>query len=169
MFLKVTTFLIILTTFSSSIDATELNRTVLESVYGFTLNFTRSLNLCCKKFTSIQSDTFLGLDKVENLVLASNSLTRLDASTFPKSLSNLVVLDLYTNELEYIHPLAFKQLTALKSLRLYNNKLTSIDRTTFIGLFNLNAVYLRTNPIASILPTYVKRLCSTNSKCTIYL
>jgi hypothetical protein len=161
-------YLLIIFKISLSIES-ELNRQVLESIYGFTLNLTRSLNLCCKKFTSIQNDTFLGLSLVENLVLASNSLTHLESSTFPKNFYTLIVLDLYTNEIVYIHSLAFKNLINLKSLRLYNNRLTSIERTIFSGLLKLEAVYLRSNPISSILPDYVKRLCSTNLKCTIYL
>ena len=151
------------------VKAIELNRKVLESIYGFTLNYATSLNLCCRKFSHITDDTFLDLKNIQNLILASNVLTYLDSTMFPSSLSKLVVLELYSNELTLIDAFTFRQLVNLKTLRLYNNKITSIDRSIFFGLFNLETVYMRTNPISEILPSYVKRLCSTNPKCTIYL
>ena len=150
------------------IDSTELNRKVLDSLYGFTLSYASSLNLCCKEFTTIHNNTFTGLANVQILVLAANHLTRLDSSTFT-GLTSLTKLELYSNNLTRLEADTFSALTKLQTLSLHMNQLTAIDRQVFIGLINLNAVYLRSNPISTILPSYVTKLCSTNPKCTIYL
>ena len=81
-------------------------------------------------------------------------------------MGNLV---LTRNKLTQIEASIFSRMTQLSVLDLSNNNLISIERQSFLGTLNLEEVYLGNNPISSILPSYVKRLCSTNPKCRILI
>jgi len=54
-------------------------------------------------------------------------------------------------------------------LRLNDNLINWIDAGVFVGMVNLERVYLANNIISKQQPSYVKKLCSSNPKCTIYL
>jgi len=60
-------------------------------------------------------------------------------------------------------------LSQLQYLWLNSNNLISLDRNIFLGLLNLEEVYLESNPISIMQPSYVKQLCLTNPRCTIYI
>jgi len=60
-------------------------------------------------------------------------------------------------------------LSQLQFLYLESNRLATLDRNIFTGLLNLLVVYLNSNPISILQPSYVKQLCSTNPRCTIYV
>ena len=124
-------------------NAVVLNRNQLASWYPNYLTST-SFDFYNRQITSISTGTFTGLSQLQELNLQSNQLTSLDASIF-------------------------NGLSQLQRLYLHYNNLISLDRNIFIGLLNLETVYLGSNPISLLQPSYVKQLCSTNPRCTIYV
>jgi Leucine-rich repeat (LRR) protein len=105
---------------------------------------------------------------LQSLSLSNNFLTKVNPFIF-KSLIHLETLNLNNNLLDSLASNLFSRMKRLKTVRLSDNKLISIDRSIFIGLGLLEEVFLNGNPINSMLPSYVLRLCSTNSKCTIII
>jgi Leucine-rich repeat (LRR) protein len=79
------------------------------------------------------------------------------------------VLRLDSNQLISLDASIFTGLSQIQELRLENNNLISLDRNIFLGLLNLEKVYLGSNPISMLQPSFVKQLCSTNPRCTIYI
>jgi Leucine-rich repeat (LRR) protein len=73
------------------------------------------------------------------------------------------------NRLTSLDASIFNGLSQLQYLELSYNNLISLDRNIFLGLLNLVEVYLESNPISLLQPSYVKQLCSTNPRCTIYI
>jgi Leucine-rich repeat (LRR) protein len=124
------------------------------------------IGLSYRDIQSIEAYTFSNLNDLITLELRDNQLSSLEPETF-NSLTNLQRLFLNSNSLTQIETSIFSNLKRLIFLNLSDNKLISIDRQSFVGLTNLEMVNLGNNPISSILPSFVMRLCSTNSNCRI--
>lgn len=106
---------------------------------------TNKIDLSRYDIDTIDNNTFVGLINLNELYLSSNQLIQIDdASTF-NSLINL------------------------KIFSMDNNQLKSLNQNVFVGLENLESVYLGNNPISTKHPDYVRSLCLTNPKCTIYI
>ena len=155
----------------STMNAIHLDETQLISLIGPGYKNESQLFLDHKQLTSISSNAFANLVKVNYLTLDFNSLTSLEPNTF-SSLVNLERLSIQTNKLSSIDSVSlFGSLVNLKILNLSWNNLISFDRNSFLGLVNLEKVYMGSNPITLTQPSYVLKLCSpsVNPKCTIYL
>jgi Leucine-rich repeat (LRR) protein len=124
------------------------------------------IGLSNRNIQSIEANTFSNLNDLVTLELRDNQLSSLEHGTFD-SMTNLKRLFLNSNNLTQIETSMFSNLKKLTFLNLSNNKLISIDRLSFLGLANLEMVNLGNNPISSMLPSFVMRLCSTNSNCKI--
>jgi len=84
-------------------------------------------------------------------------------------LYQLQFLSLFSNHLTSLEAPIFNELSQLKYLDLSYNNLILIDRNIFTGLLYLEYVNLESNPISILRPSFVKQLCSTNPRCTIYV
>ena len=123
------------------------------------------------------------LKNLQILYLSGNNLTILNASFPFKTLVNLKELHLQLNQLKYLDHTLFANLANLEIIHLDYNQIKYLDCSIFSHLFKLKLlrlndndlvsierlVYLSQNPITRILPNYVKRLCSTNLKCKIFI
>uniref|UniRef100_A0A6P4G0I8 TLR4 interactor with leucine rich repeats n=1 Tax=Drosophila rhopaloa TaxID=1041015 RepID=A0A6P4G0I8_DRORH len=72
---------------------------------------------------AVQQEDLRGIQKVENLILVSNVITRLDRGSFPKS---LLILHLARNQLESLNG-SLHDLDKLESLFINANNLTTLD------------------------------------------
>ncbi|XP_043646766.1 insulin-like growth factor-binding protein complex acid labile subunit [Drosophila teissieri] len=75
------------------------------------------------KIRSVQQEDFRGIQRVTNLILVSNIITRLDRGSFPKS---LLILHLGRNQLESLNG-SLHDLHNLESLFINANNITSLD------------------------------------------
>ena len=131
------------------------------------------VDIAYKQIESIENSTFVADEdqtflNLERLWIFNNKLTLLDDMIF-SGLANLYELDISFNSLTHLSANIFAHLNRLQTLDLQGNQLTSIDRQVFVGLVNLGSVFLGLNPISYTQASFVKQLCSSNSKCTIYL
>ncbi len=149
------------------IKSINLDRNQLQTWYP-NYNTDIWIDLAYKRVTSISNDTFAGMNNLQRLWFFNNQLTSLDKFTFA-GLKSLQEIDLGYNQITHLDEGSFGYLTNLQIIDLQGNSISSIDRQTFVGLNNLGSVYLGSNPISMIQQSYVKQLCASNSKCTIYL
>jgi Leucine-rich repeat (LRR) protein len=73
-----------------------------------------------------------------------------------------------SNQLTSLDAPILNGLTQLEELDLTKNNFIFIQRDVFKGLLNLQYVFVGSNPISILHPLYVKQLCSTNPRCTIF-
>ena len=84
------------------------------------------------------------------------------------SLTNVLSIYLGYNYLTSLDGSVFSSLTKLKSIDLSYNNISSIASSVFSSLTSLESVWLISNPIVSNNITYVRNLCSSNNKCTLW-
>ncbi len=84
------------TIISNSINATNLNRTILELIYS-SVNDRKTIDLSNLNIHSIHNETFLGLSKLENLYLQNNSIRRIEF--YSKDLQSLKLISLEFNNI----------------------------------------------------------------------
>jgi Leucine-rich repeat (LRR) protein len=126
------------------VESVILNRGWLAYWYPSYLTATK-IDLSRYDIDTIDTNTFVDLTYLNELYLGFNQVMKIDdASTF-HSLKNLQVLSIESNQL------------------------VSLNQSLFVGLENLEKVFLGQNPISSKNPNFVRSLCETNPKCTIYL
>ena len=117
----------------------------------------------------MEIECFFGLDVLQKLDLRNNKINFLNATTF-SGLKQLSYLGLANNKLISLDANSpFAQLVSLEYISLSLNELVSIDRNVFVGLLDLTRVDLDMNPISLKEPSYVLELCSSNTKCFIYI
>jgi len=105
------------------------------------------LNLKDKNIEEIYPGVFAeGFEHVTHLILSYNKLSSLDKDTF-QGLDNLQGLYLANNQLSSLDKDAFQGLDNLQELYLDNNQLSSLDKDTFQGLDNLQRLYLDGNEL----------------------
>ena len=92
----------------------------------------------------IKSDLFFNLKKLQNLSLAQNSLTKVEASYFI-NLNRLEYLNLSQNLIENIEMNSFQNLNRLLTLDLSFNRLKLLKNELFYGLNELTNLYLMNN------------------------
>lgn len=126
------------------------------------------LDLGENKLNFLHSSLFKSLTKLRGLGLSFNRLISIQPQLF-HSLTSLDYLFLDNNQLNSLDSSIFSRLVNLRDLRLNDNQLVLVDRFLLVGLTNLELVFVGANPISALLPSYALKLCSTNSKCTIFI
>ena len=128
------------------------------------------LNLTFNKIKELDDDSFVGLDRLENLFLNKNKIASISSRTFSEmtkltkidlannkletlpehlfdGLSSLLFLDLDSNKLTDIPNNVFKDLKTLKDLNLKNNELKTLQEDSLVGLFKVFTLQLSNNLI----------------------
>jgi hypothetical protein len=121
------------------------NRTTVQVLVGVNdesswLSQTK-VDLSSKSISYLDLDCFTNLTNLINLNLYSNQLVCLDSTLF-KHLINLQILDISWNQLTSFDPSLFKNLKSLQRLYLSFNKLTTLDPSLFENLKSLSYLYL---------------------------
>jgi hypothetical protein len=127
---------------SNLINATNLNRTILELIYS-SVNDRKTIDLSNLNIHSIHNETFLGLSKLENLYLQNNSIRR---------------IEFYSKDLQ-----------SLKLISLEFNNIVQINKSILVGLNKIESVCLFNNPISNLFPTEMLKICETNPICKVYI
>ncbi|XP_054167516.1 slit homolog 1 protein-like [Oppia nitens] len=107
------------------------------------------LDISFNQLTDLGENNFLESNRIETMVLVTNSLTTLKNYTF-NGLSSLKKLYLSDNKLEEINANVLKPLTLLQILDLSHNQIRYISSAAFNGLTNLIDLNLRSNQLNAI-------------------
>jgi Leucine-rich repeat (LRR) protein len=112
--------------------------------FTFQISSLLLLNFDNNEISTIESNTFEELKRIQILSISNNLLSKITNGTFfnQMKLSNL---NLSHNLIEFIEQDSFQNLFSLKMLDLSFNKLLSIENNLFKGLGNLNDLYLLNN------------------------
>lgn len=111
--------------------------------------FTSYLDLSMNNLTVLSSGGFSNLHFLEELRLAGNDLSIIPKGAF-MGLYNLKVLMLQNNQLRAVPDEAFDNLHNLQSLRLDANHISSVPRGSFSGLRSLRHLWLDDNLLTEI-------------------
>jgi insulin-like growth factor-binding protein complex acid labile subunit len=107
------------------------------------------IDLSYNALTSIQANSFAGLNKLQGIDLANNKISFIDPLAFA-NVPNLNHLYLNSNSLTQLTPDVFKDLKNLEILVLDNNQIEQFPVGIFKGLSNLSSLSLANNKISSI-------------------
>lgn len=127
-------------------------------------NEIKTLDLTCSGIFQLQPGAFTGLVFLRKLILNSNLISEVPATTF-QGISKVDQLICNNNKINSLVPSGFKELVNLKVLSLRNNKIDYIDRTAFDGLTSLESLDLSNNQIENIFDIF----SSLNSLLSINL
>jgi hypothetical protein len=103
-----------------------------------------------RKFITFKSEEIL---KLEELILRDNSISELSESFLMRNkLENLNTLDLSNNFISTIELNTFKHSTQLEILNLSNNKINFLSNAVFNGLKSLKSLILKSNHVLNLVP-----------------
>jgi hypothetical protein len=106
-----------------------------------------------KRITEIGAGAFHGFTQTTLLDFSFNEIELVSVECFNQpELKNLAELNLQTNKIELIEPLAFQSLGNLRRLHLSFNRLRQIEANTFQGLSELTQLHLKQNRIDRVEP-----------------
>nr|XP_046235403.1 leucine-rich repeat-containing G-protein coupled receptor 5-like isoform X2 [Scatophagus argus] len=111
--------------------------------------FTSYLDLSMNNLTVLSSGALSSLHFLEELRLAGNDLSSIPRGAFT-GLYNLKVLMLQNNQLQFVPAEAFSNLHNLQSLRLDANHITSVPVGCFSGLRSLRHLWLDDNSLTEV-------------------
>jgi len=109
----------------------------------------RNLDLSENKLSFIGPDSFVLLEKLQELHLDSCSVNLIHEQAF-KGLHTLHLLSLNSNHLQEVPSLSFIYLSQLRSLRLNANRITHLQPHSFNGLTNLEELQLNNGSFARL-------------------
>ncbi|KAL3281887.1 hypothetical protein HHI36_005092 [Cryptolaemus montrouzieri] len=109
------------------------------------------VDLSNNHFVSIQPNSFIYQEKLQELHLNKNKLSAINNKTF-HGLKSLTVLNLRENYIEELPANLFLGLQKLEELNLGKNRISKIDKMAFNGLESLRVLYLDDNML-SVVPT----------------
>jgi len=112
----------------------------------------KELDLKNNSIKFITENTFIGLSKLNKLVLDENNLEIIKSNTF-NGLYALTTLNLENNQIKAVEPYSFIGLSSLPKITLQNNNLESLCSNTFIGLSALSELNLENNQIHFLEPS----------------
>eukprot|EP00058_Branchiostoma_floridae_P004293 XP_002589781.1 hypothetical protein BRAFLDRAFT_90461 [Branchiostoma floridae] len=121
---------------------------VLDSIPKFPPDTTR-LVLYYNNFTSVPSNAFPNLDKLEYLMMPFGKVGFIESNAF-SGLGSVILLNLSTNSIDSLISTAFTGLDNLQTLDLVSNKIDSIADGAFEPLKNLK--FLLITPVSSKYP-----------------
>lgn len=128
-----------------------LNREFLIDKYGIEqLKELTEIDLRNTGIAKIDPNTFIGLEKLEKLLLNDNEIEEIDVKLFD-GLKNLKSLWMHNIKLKRIDPNTFKGLDKLEKLLLSQNQLEEIDYRLFESLSNLRELWLHKNKLKRIM------------------
>ncbi|XP_071176932.1 peroxidasin-like isoform X1 [Mytilus edulis] len=107
---------------------------------------TTVLDLRFNSLSQLNRGSFIGLHKIDTLLLNNNKLRRLTNGVF-EGLTNLRFLYLYQNELEEIERDVFADTQNLEQLFLHSNKIKHLPDGLFSQTNNLQRLRLDDNPV----------------------
>ncbi|XP_030645123.1 leucine-rich repeat-containing G-protein coupled receptor 5 isoform X4 [Chanos chanos] len=139
------------------VDCSDLGLTAIPANLSV---FTSYLDLSMNNITLLSSSALSNLHFLEELRLAGNDLTYIPKGAFA-GLFNLKVLMLQNNQLQQVPSEAFQNLRNLQSLHLNNNRILSLGTQCFYGLQSLETLDLNYNNLEEF-PVAIKTL--TNLK-----
>ncbi|KAL0967240.1 hypothetical protein UPYG_G00249640 [Umbra pygmaea] len=111
--------------------------------------FTSYLDLSMNNLTVIPPSALSNLHFLEELRLAGNDLTHIPKAAF-SGLFNLKVLMLQNNQLRQVPDEALQNLRNLQSLRLDANHISSVPQGSFSGLLSLRHLWLDDNALTEV-------------------
>ncbi|KAH8371819.1 hypothetical protein KR093_008984 [Drosophila rubida] len=97
----------------------------------------------------INVETFVGLQRLQQLDLSANKLSRLEAHMF-RPLASLQVLRLEENYIDQLPGGIFADLGNLHTLILSHNRITVLEQRTLLGLHSLQVLSLDYNRLAQL-------------------
>uniref|UniRef100_A0A8C9VZ50 Leucine rich repeat containing G protein-coupled receptor 5 n=1 Tax=Scleropages formosus TaxID=113540 RepID=A0A8C9VZ50_SCLFO len=118
--------------------------------------FTSYLDLSMNNLTLLPASGLSNLHFLEELRLAGNDLTHIPKGAF-SGLFNLKVLMLQNNQLRQVPSEALRNLRRLQSLHLHNNRIRSLGKQCFDGLQSLETLDLNYNSLDEF-PIAIKAL-----------
>ncbi|KAJ8046176.1 Leucine-rich repeat-containing protein 4C [Holothuria leucospilota] len=133
-----------------TLDASRNNISTIEPGTFFCTPRLRNLLIPHNKLSALVNGTFSGTENyLERIFLNHNELTYMDEDAF-KHLTNVVFLQLGSNNIENLHPHIFQGMPKLRHLSLGKNKLKSIHQGIFDGLTMLESIDIRHNKLMEI-------------------
>ncbi|XP_026183219.1 leucine-rich repeat-containing G-protein coupled receptor 5-like [Mastacembelus armatus] len=138
-----------LSVFTSYLDLSMNNLTVLSSGGLSSLHFLEELRLAGNDLSSIPSGAFTGLYNLKVLMLQNNQLTSVPAGAF-NNLHNLQSLRLDANHISSVPIGCFSGLRSLRHLWLDDNALTEVPVEALGDLLALQAMTLALNHISHV-------------------
>jgi Leucine-rich repeat (LRR) protein len=104
------------------------------------------LNLDSNNIGLIEDGSFFNLKSLATLILSNNKLNLENSSqTLFNPLTNIKLLDLSFNLIEFIQTNTFSDLLKLEVLDLSNNKIYLLEENSFSGLVNLRDLHINGN------------------------
>uniref|UniRef100_A0A6Q2YKW8 G-protein coupled receptors family 1 profile domain-containing protein n=1 Tax=Esox lucius TaxID=8010 RepID=A0A6Q2YKW8_ESOLU len=146
------------------VDCSDLGLTELPANLSV---FTSYLDLSMNNLTLLPSSALSNLHFLEELRLAGNDLTHIPKGAF-SGLFNLKVLMLQNNQLRQVPGDALQNLRNLQSLRLDANHISSVPRGCFDGLLSLRHLWLDDNALTEV-PDDALRVLSSLQAMTLAL
>ncbi|XP_030645109.1 leucine-rich repeat-containing G-protein coupled receptor 5 isoform X2 [Chanos chanos] len=128
------------------VDCSDLGLTAIPANLSV---FTSYLDLSMNNITLLSSSALSNLHFLEELRLAGNDLTYIPKGAFA-GLFNLKVLMLQNNQLQQVPSEAFQNLRNLQSLRLDANHIANVPRGCFDGLTSLRHLWLDDNGLTEV-------------------
>ncbi|CAH1799387.1 unnamed protein product [Owenia fusiformis] len=104
------------------------------------------LNLLNNSLTNIPSEAFLGLNRLQSLLLQDNFISDIRADSF-LGLNQLTQLYLKNNTIREIKSRTFEHLPNLRKLHLEDNFVKTIAGDAFVGSPKIEEIILRNNPL----------------------
>ncbi len=105
------------------------------------------IDLSGNKIAFLPEGAFEGTAHLAWVGLTHNYIKFLDGNAFP---SDLIDLNLHTNNIQRLDPSFFEQLQNLETVNLASNSLSSLDKDLFDNLSNLKYLFLGANELTSL-------------------
>ncbi|XP_055789437.1 leucine-rich repeat-containing G-protein coupled receptor 5-like [Salvelinus fontinalis] len=146
------------------VDCVDLGLTELPSKLSV---FTSYLDLSMNNLTLLPNRALSNLHFLQELRLAGNDLTDIPEGAF-SGLFNLKVLMLQNNHLKQVPSKALENLKNLQSLRLDANQIASVPESSFRGLASLRHLWLDDNTLTEV-PVHALAILPTLQAVTLAL
>ena len=121
-----------------------------------------TLDLARNDIVKVPARAFSNLAKLQILDLGSNKIQTIEPLAF-EGLESLTTIYLSSNNIDTIPARAFSKLPKLESLDLGNNQIQTIEPLAFEGLESLTTIYLSSNNIATIPARAFSKLANLQS------
>lgn len=107
------------------------------------------VDLSNNHFVTIQPNSFIYQERLQELYLNKNKISAINNSTFD-GLKSLAILNLRENFIEELPKGLFSNLPKLEELNIGKNRIKKIDPLAFDGLVSLRVLYIDDNMLSSV-------------------
>lgn len=132
---------------NSNLKHVDLSYNILRRVGGHSFSglFLETLTLKSNNISEINRDMFKDARVISNLNLGHNQIRNILTGAFDSFRENIILLEMQSNQLTFIHPGMFRGMRRLKIFNLARNAISSVDSSAFRDLEALQELNLSGN------------------------